>query len=95
VHRLIRSKISYQFTRPLSVRMIVTSDHLDANAQRAALVPHRNVNADFLLTYLLYPGTAIYAGYNTNYATDDNLLTSDLRNDHRQLFIKMSYLVRF
>ena len=51
--------------------------------------------ADFLTTSLLYLGTAIYAGYNTNYATDDNSLTSDLRNDHRQLFIKASYLVRF
>ena len=53
------------------------------------------VIVDFLATYLLCPGTAIYAGYNTNYATDDNSLTSDLRNDHRQLFIKASYLVRF
>ncbi|HMC21827.1 MAG TPA: DUF5916 domain-containing protein [Thermoanaerobaculia bacterium] len=93
-HRTLRSKISYQFSRPLSVRVIFTGDHLDVDPAGASLIPHRKLNADFLITYLLYPGTAMYLGYNANYANADPF-TTELENDHRQLFIKISYLVRF
>src|SRR5437867_3437730 len=73
---------------------IFTGDHLDVDPGGASLIPHRKLNADFLITYLLYPGTAMYLGYNTNYANADPFST-ELENDHRQLFIKISYLVRF
>jgi len=96
-HRLVRAKISYQFTRQFSARAILTDDRLTSDRRFAALDEGRGLNADLLLTYLLFPGTAVYAGYNTNYATEDGLPLSvaDLRNDHKQLFVKVSYLVRF
>jgi hypothetical protein len=63
------------------------------------------VNFDFLLSYLLHPGTALYLGYNSNLQNIDPALRADaagalLRtrsyiNDGRQLFLKLSYLLRF
>jgi len=63
-----------------------------------------NFNADFLLTYLVHPGTAIYVGYNSNLQnldrrllpTPSGLLTTrdDFINDGRQFFVKVSYLFR-
>jgi hypothetical protein len=65
----------------------------------------KNFNADFLITYLLHPGTALYVGYNSNLENvqlplrndvDGNLLHSGrLKNDGRGLFVKASYLFRF
>ena len=92
IHRIVRTKVSYQFSRALSVRTIIADDRLSVDPARASLVPHKQINADFLVAWLLNPGTALYVGYNTNYADD---LAVDLRNNHRQLFMKVSYLVRF
>ena len=66
----------------------------------------KNLNFDFLITYLLHPGIAVYVGYNSNLQNLDpalrldpngNLLrTRDLRtNDGRRFFVKVSYLFRF
>jgi hypothetical protein len=56
---------------------------------------------------MVHPGTAIYVGYNTDLANIYHPLTSNpndytelLRsnrylNDGRQLFVKLSYLLRF
>ena len=63
------------------------------------------VHTDFLVTYLVRPGTAIYVGYNSNLQnldrrlipTPTGLLTTqnDYINDSRQFFVKASYLFRF
>jgi len=62
------------------------------------------LNADFLITYFLRPGTALYVGYNSNLQnldrglvpTPTGLLTSNgYINDSRQFFVKASYLFRF
>ena len=65
----------------------------------------KNFNGDVLFTYLLTPGTAIYAGYNSNLQnldptlaqTPDGLLRTRRAfiNDGRQFFIKVSYLFRY
>ncbi len=65
----------------------------------------KNFNADFLITYLLHPGTALYIGYNGNLQNlDPQLVETDagLRrtsnrfiNDSKQFFVKVSYLLRF
>ena len=75
-----------------------------ANQQRTALETTKNVNVDFLFTYLLNPWTALYVGYNGNQQNLD-LLTSpagnqlvrsnEFMNDARQFFVKFSYLLRF
>jgi uncharacterized protein DUF5916 len=63
---IIRSKWNYQFTRALSFRFIAQYNGLLANPQFSSLPTVKSVNYDFLLTYLVHPGTAVYVGYNTN-----------------------------
>jgi hypothetical protein len=104
-NHIIRSKWNYQINRELSLRLILQYDTTLANAQFSTLPRRKNFNTDFLVTYFLHPGTAIYVGYNSNLQNLDPSLTpldSDyLRtrnrfiNDGRQLFVKVSYLLRF
>jgi hypothetical protein len=73
----------------------------------------KNLNFDFLITYLVHPGTAVYVGYNSNLENlipglcnhlsgsfqcdpkGDGLVRSNsFINDGRQLFVKLSYLIR-
>jgi hypothetical protein len=78
-----------------------------SNPTISSLSPTKNFNADFLITYLIHPGTAIYVGYNSdlenlnrNLAVDPvtgSILTTPRGyiNDGRQFFVKASYLFRF
>jgi Domain of unknown function (DUF5916) len=65
-NHIIRSKWNYQFTPALSARFIAQYNGLLANQQFSSLKTVKSMNFDFLITYLLHPGTAIYAGYNSN-----------------------------
>jgi hypothetical protein len=65
-NHILRSKWNYQFTPTLSLRFIMQYNDLLANPQFSSLQTTRNLNFDVLFTYLLHPGTAIYAGYNSN-----------------------------
>ena len=65
-NHIIRSKWNYQFNPAFSVRFIAQYNGLLANQQFSSLQTVKNMNFDFLFTYLLHPGTAIYAGYNSN-----------------------------
>ncbi|MCL4524311.1 MAG: hypothetical protein M1451_10445, partial [Acidobacteria bacterium] len=77
-----------------------------ANGARTSITTTKNMNYDFLITYLLHPGTALYVGYNSNLQNLDPSLTvlpdgslartrHPFTNDGRQFFVKMSYLFRF
>ena len=102
---IFRSKWNYQLTRQLSVRFIGQYDTLLANPNFTWLQTLKNFNADFLITYLVHPSTAIYVGYNSDLANvlsplqadaeGDLLRGSRLVNDSRNLFVKASYLFRF
>ena len=104
-NHIIRSKWNWQLTRELSVRFIVQYDAVLTTPNSSSLAPAKSLNADFLVTYLVHPGTAIYVGYNSNLSNIDrrliplnnDLLRSpdDFINDNRQFFIKASYLFRF
>jgi hypothetical protein len=104
-NHIVRSKWNYQFTRALSARVILQYISVLSDPQISALSPTKNFNADFLITYLVHPGTAIYVGYNSNLQnldrrllpTPTGLLTTrdDFINDGRQFFVKASYLFRF
>jgi hypothetical protein len=71
------------------------------------LPTQREFNADFLITYLVHPGTAIYVGYNSDLQNLDvvgatpgvpGYVTNTAKgyiNDSRQFFVKASYLFRF
>ncbi|HYL16670.1 MAG TPA: DUF5916 domain-containing protein [Terriglobales bacterium] len=65
-NHIIRSKWNYQFTPALSLRVITQYNGLLANGQYSSLNTTKNLNFDFLITYLVHPGTAVYVGYNSN-----------------------------
>ncbi len=105
-NHILRSKANIQFTRALSLRLIETYNSLLTNPTQTPLYPTKGFNTDFLVTYLLHPGTAVYVGYNSNLSN----LTRDLEvdsagtllrtrnsfiNDSHQFFVKISYLFRF
>jgi Domain of unknown function (DUF5916)/Carbohydrate family 9 binding domain-like len=104
---ILRSKWNWQFTPQLSVRVILQYNALLAGTPGVGspytyLPTHREFNADFLVTYLVHPGTAIYVGYNSDlqnlnvqpgvgvFQTPRNYI-----NASRQFFVKVSYLFRF
>ena len=104
-NHIIRSKWNYQFTPRLSARVIMQYSSVLANQAFTSLQTTKNLNADFLITYLVHPGTAIYVGYNSNLenldpnltvGSDGNIIrTNSYINDSRQFFVKASYLFRF
>lgn len=103
---VIRSKWNYQVNRQLSFRLIGQYSGLLANSAHTYLQPRKGINGDFLMTYLIHPGTALYLGYNSNlsnldrslaYTPNGGLLSTrnGFINDGRQIFIKLSYLFRY
>ncbi|MBZ5684149.1 MAG: carbohydrate binding family 9 domain-containing protein [Acidobacteriia bacterium] len=106
-NHIIRSKWNYQFTRNLSARLILQYNAVLANPDISSLSRTKNFNTDFLITYLIHPGTAIYVGYNSDLENLDRNLAVDpvtgailttrngYINDGRQFFVKASYVFRF
>ncbi len=104
-NHIVQSKLNYQVTRALSVRAILQYNAVLANAARTSLPNTKNFNADFLFTYFLHHGTALYVGYNGNLQNIDPRLQTTasglartrnvFMNDASQFFVKFSYLVRF
>ncbi len=103
---IIRSKWNYQFTRVLSLRLIGQYSAFLGNPQFTSLPSDKNLNWDFLATYLVHPSTAIYVGYNSNLQNLDPSLALEpdgsirrrpdqFINDGRHFFVKVSYLFRF
>jgi len=110
---IVRSKWNWQFTPQLSLRLIMQYNSLLANTPGNTIYPYtylpteKEFNADFLLTYLIHPGTAIYVGYNSDLQNLDHELMQDPAglaglytaksyiNDSRQFFVKVSYQFRF
>jgi hypothetical protein len=78
---LNRTKLNYQFTKELSLRLILDYNATIANSQLFDLqrslggsddpagpfAPTKQFTTDVLFTYLLHPGTAVYLGYNNGY----------------------------
>jgi hypothetical protein len=107
-NHVLRSKLNYQFSRELSLRAILDYNAVLPNPQLVALARSKRVTADFLLTYLLHPGTALYLGYTDRYenlALDPGMppslppslrfIRSPTTSTGRQFFAKISYLLRF
>jgi hypothetical protein len=102
-NHIARSKANYQFNRELSLRVIVDYNAVLPNAALIALDRTKRVGYDILLTYLLHPGTALYAGYTDiyqNYLLDPSrppnlsLTRFPDMNTGRQVFVKLSYQLR-
>jgi hypothetical protein len=104
-NHIFRTRVNYQFNKELSFRFIGQYSAVLANSDFTSLQTTKNFNADFLITYLVYPSTAIYVGYNSNLENILNPPQLDLNgdlarggrliNDGRNFFVKASYLFRF
>ena len=103
-NHIIRSRANYQFDRRLSARVIVDYEAVLPNESLVSLEREKRLAFDLLLTYLVNPWTAVYVGYTDAYA---NLQLEDplerrwalagapTTSIGRQLFIKVSYLLRY
>lgn len=103
-NHIARSKLNYQFTPALSFRAIVDYNGVLPNSSLVKLDRTKRIGYDFLFTYLVHPGTALYAGYTDIYrnqafdpARPPYLTLTGFPdfNTGRQLFVKLSYLFRF
>jgi hypothetical protein len=104
VNHLVRSRLTYQFNRELSLRMIVDYNGVLPNPGLINLERQKRVTGDVLLTYLIHPGTALYVGYTDQL---ENLalypgsppavgrIGFPSTTTGRQFFAKVSYLFRF
>ncbi len=104
---ILRSKWNWQFTPQLSARVILQYNGLLAGTPGVGSPytyepTQKEFNADFLITYLVHPGTAIYVGYNSdlqNLNVEQHVgvfqTPKGYLNDSRQFFVKVSYLYRF
>ncbi len=102
-NHILRTKVNYQFTRPLSLRVILDYDSVLPNRSLADLERSKRFASDILVTYLVNPGTAFYVGYTDGRENLDVLRnglpglrrTDSLVSTGRQFFVKLSYLFRF
>jgi hypothetical protein len=112
-NHIVRSKWNWQFTPQLSLRVILQYNSILANTPGNTVYPytylptHKEFNADFLVTYLVHPGTAVYVGYNSDLQNLNHEFTPGpegpaglytargYMNDSRQFFVKVSYQFRF
>ena len=74
----LRTKINYQFTRSFSLRAIVEYDSVGRDALLSSLERTKQVSTQVLFTWLPHPGTAIYAGYNSDLQNLDRTLCTRL-----------------
>jgi hypothetical protein len=95
-----RSKLSYQHNRFFGVRWLMDYQILSANPQWTSLKSGKQLNTDLQFSYILSPGTTVYAGYgnrqeNLAWTGNPNRLQRtenlNLRTGSR-VFIKLNYL---
>lgn len=103
-NHLMRSKFNYQFNRDFAFNAILDYNALLPNRTLVTDAYSKQADATLLFTYMPHPGTAVYVGYaNTfqNISYDPNstpaYLTTRLPGTctDRQVFMKVSYLLRF
>jgi hypothetical protein len=103
-NHLIRAKFNYQFTRDFSFRAFLDYNALLPNNALVSSAYSKQPDSTLLFTYLPHPGTAVYVGFantfqNVNYnaaATPPYTLTTfPSTSTDRQVFLKISYLLRF
>ena len=102
---IIRSKFNYQYNPRLSFRTILQFNDQLTNPLFTSLTTDKSFNVDFLASYLIHPGTALYLGYNSNLENFDPLAIALHRglfrtgrsytNDGRVIFAKISWLFRY
>jgi len=101
-NQFMRTKIHVQLTRALSVRTIVDYYGLLPDSTLFAADRYQQLSGDILLTWLVHPGTAVYAGFNNrleNVLFDPTTLAVRLAAPRlgttgQQAFVKLNYLFR-
>jgi hypothetical protein len=101
---ILRTRANVQFTRALSGRVILDYESVTPNTGLIDLEREKRFNTDVLFTYLVNPWTAVYVGFSDGYAnqplgpmTERPVSRADLplTSVGRQVFIKLSYLLRY
>jgi hypothetical protein len=101
---IVRTRVNYQFTRALSGRIILDYETVNPNTALVDLERERHFNADVLFTYLVNPWTAVYVGYTDAYENRPGAspmlrplssTSAPLTSVGRQLFVKISYLLKY
>jgi hypothetical protein len=101
--RIFRTRVNYQFTKEMSLRVILQHEDTKPTAL-SSLTRDENLNLDVLFRYVLNPYSALYVGLNTNESNlqlvDDGVgpptlvRSEDLARDGQQFFVKFSYLLQ-
>jgi hypothetical protein len=102
-NHIFRTYATYQLTRELSVRAIADYEAVEPDVRLVTLDDDRHLALDVLATYLVNPWTAVYVGYTDRF---ENLQLVEpgrppvrgggLRTSvGRQIFVKVSYLLRY
>jgi hypothetical protein len=99
---IFRTRLNLQFTKEMSLRLIVQHEETEPTAL-SRLPRDENLNLDLLFRYVLNPYSALYVGFNNNESnwqlveTDQGprvLPTDELARDGQQVFVKFSYLLQ-
>ncbi len=101
---ILRTRLSWQFSRKATLRAITQYDTLETDPSLTSRDRAERLNFDLLFSYLANPWTAFYLGYNTNRSNLDfvgdpghtaRVLTdsADFEDAH-QIFFKITYLFR-
>jgi len=99
-NHILSARASIQFTRALSFRTIIDYNSVIANTALIDVDRSRVLRTDTLLTYMIIPGTALFAGYSNrleNLALHANLIERGDNPTHQtggQAFLKLSYTFR-
>jgi len=88
--RVVSLRAYGQVNRRLSLRAIVERVRTDVDPTWTSTEPREQLEGELLVTYLVNPWTALYAGYASG--TVDQPL--DRRANASQVFVKVSYLFR-
>ena len=103
-NHLNRAKFNYQFTRDFSFPAFLDHNALPRNSALVSSAYSKRPDSTFLFTYLPHPGTAVYLGnantfqnvdYNAAATPPYTLTTFPSTSADRQVFLKISYLLRF
>lgn len=101
-NHILRSRANYQFTREWSARVILDYQAVLPDTSLVALDRSKRLTGDVLVTYLVNPWTALYVGYTDAYANFRVEPRSGLvraggptTSTGRQVFVKVSYLLRY
>jgi hypothetical protein len=99
---IIRATLRYQFSKRLNLRIIGEYDSVLPSTGLVNLTNSKIFTSNVLLTYLLSPGTAVYAGYTDqrqNLALLQSMALAPIGDPStltdRQIFLKISYAFHY